>query len=99
MRRTQPIEIRTDAQFSAFRQVVVQLDAPISVQEHFAFEQEVANHVANFESTPETPFAGMLMIRIKAPRDDADALTQEVDACIEAVNRRMDGYTGERTYL
>ena len=39
------------------------------------------------------------MIRIKAPRDDADALTQEVDACIEAVNRRMDGYHGERTYL
>ena len=55
MTRTQPIELHTDAQFSAFRQVLVRLDAPISVEEHLVFEEEVANHVANFDPRPRHP--------------------------------------------
>jgi hypothetical protein len=82
MTRSGPLELTQHADWSTWRDVRVPLDEPATDAWLVHVEGRLRRGLTGFESMEFEPGRPLLAVVINEPRDDVDAVTAEVDACI-----------------
>lgn len=87
VKRSGPIDVRVDAEWSRWRDVTVPIDEALSMEEHLLLERTLSESVLGFQSMPMSPLGRMVMLTINQPREDREEITREIDAGIESARR------------
>jgi hypothetical protein len=82
MNRSGPIELSQHPDWSTWRDLRVPLDEPATDAFLVRVEGQLRRGLGGFQSMEFEPGRPMLAVVVNEPRDDADALTAEVDTCI-----------------
>jgi hypothetical protein len=87
MKRAGPIELSVHKDWSTWRDLRVPLDAPATAEWLIRAKGHLAGGLGGFESMEVEPGRPLLVLVLNEPRDDAEAVTAEVDACLAASER------------
>ena len=90
MKRSGPIELVEHPDWSTWRDVHVALDEPATAEWLVHVESRLRGGLGGFESMEFEPGRATLVVVLNQPRDDAAAVTAEVDACVAAAAGRPD---------
>ena len=82
MKRAGPIEVSQHADWSTRRDVKIPLEAPATAEWLVRAKAGLSRGLPAFESMEFEPGRPLLAVVLNEPRDDADAITAEVDACL-----------------
>ena len=82
MKRAGPIEVSQHADWSTWRDVKIPLEAPATAEWLVRAKAGLSRGLPAFESMEFEPGRPLLAVVLNEPRDDADAITAEVDACL-----------------
>ena len=82
MKRAGPIELSQHADWSTWRDVKIPLEAPATAEWLVRAKAGLSRGLPAFESMEFEPGRPLLAVVLNEPRDDADAITAEVDACL-----------------
>jgi hypothetical protein len=82
MKRSGPIELSQHADWSTWRDVKVPLDGPPSADWLVRAEAALRRGVGGFQSMEFEPGRATLALVVNEPRDDAEAMTAEIDSCL-----------------
>jgi len=84
VKRSGPIELAQHADWSTWRDVRVTLDEPATDTWLVHVEGRLRQGLVGFESMEFEPGRPFVAIVVNEPRDDVDAVTAEIDACMAA---------------
>ena len=82
MNRSGPVALSEHADWTTWRDVRIPLDEPASDAWLVRVEGQLRRHLGGFQSMEFEPGRPLLVLVINEPRDDLDALTAEIDACM-----------------
>jgi hypothetical protein len=82
VKRAGPIEVSQHADWSTWRDVKIPLEAPATAEWLVRAKAGLSRGLPAFESMEFEPGRPLLAVVLNEPRDDADAITAEVDACL-----------------
>jgi hypothetical protein len=82
VKRAGPIELSQHADWSTWRDLRIPLDAPVTAEWLVRAKVGLARDLPAFESMEFEPGRPLLAVVLNEPRDDADAITAEVDASL-----------------
>ena len=89
MQRIGAIQVRKHPQWSSWRDIMFPLREPISMETHLLFEDQAREIITAFECMPLSPLGRFVTLVLGRARDDTDAISDEIDRCITAVNHRL----------
>jgi len=84
MKRVGAIELSQHFDWSTWRDVRVTLDEPATDAFLVHVERSLGRDLRGFESMEFEPKRPLLVVVLNEPRDDAEAITSEIDGCIAA---------------
>jgi hypothetical protein len=84
VKRAGPIELTQHADWSTWRDLKIPLDAPATAEWLVQAKAGLAHGLPGFQSMEFEPGRPLLAVVLNQPREDADAITAEVDACLAA---------------
>jgi len=82
MKRSGPIELSQHRDWSTWRDLQVPLDGPPTPEWLVRVQSQLRHALGGFESMEFEPGRPLLVAVLNEPRDDVDAVTTEVDACL-----------------
>jgi hypothetical protein len=85
MKRSGPIELTQHPDWSTWRDLKVPLDGPPTAEWLVRVEANLRRSLGGFESMEFEPGRATLVLVVNEPREDGDAITAEVDSCLEGV--------------
>jgi len=82
VKRAGPIELSQHPDWSSWRDLKIPLDGPATAEWLVRAKAGLSHGLPGFESMEFEPGRPLLAVVLNQPREDADAITAEVDACL-----------------